>query len=250
RRNALPISARIRSDARRLSARGSRRAPFPSGPCAKPKAAPVLGRARTPRRSSGSGCATIGPASSHLTWRCVAAGQPGMLRRRVAIRHSRYIIGDAARATGLLGTVEPLPPFGRHEVRRREEMCEEVAQNAVGLGAHAHHFFIAINTPEQEALDAAIGGLEWRREPGDGRGAGADVGGGARRQSGKTRAAFCDHILDETRDHPPHELVDEAGRGELRRLVLDLVEEPREKINFAEICRIEKPRPRAVVYIV
>ena len=83
-----------------------------------------------------------------------------MLRGRVAIRHSRYIIGDAPRTTGIISTIEPLSPFGRHEIRCREKMREEVAQNAVGLGAHAHHFFVAINTPEQEALDVAIGRLE------------------------------------------------------------------------------------------
>src|ERR1700722_8604220 len=173
-----------------------------------------------------------------------------MLRGRVAIRYSRNVIGDAARTASLVGAVEPLTPFVRHEVRRGEKMREKIAQNTVGFGPHAHHFFVAINTPEQEALDVAIGRLEWRREAGNGRSAGANVGGRARRQSGKTRAALHDHILDETRDHPSHEFVDEAGRSELRRLGLDLVEEPCEKSNFAEVSRIEKPRPRAVVDVV
>jgi hypothetical protein len=102
----------------------------------------------------------------------------------------------------------------------------------------------------EEALDRGLRLDHWLRE-GDHRLAGRpDRLGVLRLQPGEPSVALRHHVLDETGDHAPGELVDEPSQLEPRIPALDFVEKPAKERHRAQIVDGEEPGAEPVVDVV
>jgi hypothetical protein len=178
--------------------------------------------------------------------------EPQMFRRRIAIRHARHVVANESRkARFVCGDLDrPLRPFGGHRLWRLQKSRKQIENNLGRLVAYTNQAGMAIQMLKKEALDLPINFGVGRREADQLGAKRAHIVGAFDHRLLDAAAAGLDRILDQTRDEPAHEFVNETRRFEAGIERFDLDAELAQKIDAADIGDGDQPGAQTVVDVV
>ena len=175
-----------------------------------------------------------------------------MFGDRIAIGHAGDIIADEPRAAHLIGADlgRCLRPFGRHQIRGHEKPGKKIADDQARLVTDADQPLMPVHVRKQKLSKSTCRcSLMPAEKPISGRALRPHVVHACDPRRGDPPAALRDGILDKIGDEPAHKLMNGTNGLEARIKRRDLAANATQKIDLANLRKIDEPGAQAIVDI-
>jgi len=174
-----------------------------------------------------------------------------MLEDGISVGHPGDVIADDARPASFAGACPGggLRPFGRHQFRASEKPGKKIANDQARSLTNTDEALVPVQIFRQKTPDRFVGAQRRWRKPDERRALRVHVLDARDPRRFDPPPALSDRILDKKRDQPAHELMNGADRVEARIKRRDLAANVTEKIDLANLGKIDEARAQGVVEV-